>query len=121
VASVKVKQATVKSLEIEGDLTFSTIDKNTAKIMNKLMTPNDISVDLKQVETSDSAGLALIIEWLKIARSRNIELAFINVPEQLKALAHLSGFDYLFQSADQDNKSSQKLIRPILNSEAKHG
>jgi phospholipid transport system transporter-binding protein len=101
VASVKIKQATVKSLEIEGDLTFSTIDKNTAKIMGKLITPNDITVDLKQVEATDSAGLALIIEWLKIARSRNIELAFINVPEQLQALARLSGFEYLFQSANQ--------------------
>ncbi len=100
-ASVKIKQATVKSLEIEGDLTFSTIDKYTAKIMGKLITPNDIIVDLKQVEATDSAGLALIIEWLKIARSRNIELAFINVPEQLQALARLSGFEYLFQSANQ--------------------
>ena len=100
-ASVKIKQATVKSLEIEGDLTFSTIDKNTAKIMSKLITPNDITIDLKQVEATDSAGLALIIEWLKIARSRNIELAFINVPEQLQALARLSGFEYLFQSANQ--------------------
>ena len=100
-ASVKIKQATVKSLEIEGDLTFSTIDKNTAKIMSKLITPNDITVDLKQVEATDSAGLSLIIEWLKIARSRNIELAFINVPEQLQALARLSGFEYLFQSANQ--------------------
>lgn len=99
-SSIKVKQATVKGLEIEGDLTFSTIDKNTAKIMDKLLTPNDITVNLKLVEAIDSAGLALIIEWLKIARSRNIKLAFINVPDQLQALAHLSGFEYLFQSAD---------------------
>ncbi len=103
-SSIKVKQATVKSLEIEGDLTFSTIDKNTAKIMDKLLTPHDITVNLKQVEATDSAGLALIIEWLKIARSRNIELVFINVPKQLQALALLSGFEHLFQSAGQANK-----------------
>ena len=103
-SSFKVKQAPVKSLEIGGDLTFSTIDKNTAKIMGKLLTPNDIAVDLKQVEAIDSAGLALIIEWLKIARSRNITLTFINVPEQLHALAHLSGFESLFQSAGQADK-----------------
>ncbi len=103
-SSVKVKRATVKGLEIEGDLTFSTIDKNTARIMDKLLTPNDITVNLKQVVAADSAGLALIIEWLKIARSRNITLTFINVPEQLQALALLSGFESLFQSASQADK-----------------
>ena len=97
-SSVKVKQASVKSLVIEGDLTFSTIDEHTAKIMANLLTPHDITVDLRQVEESDSAGLALIIEWLKIARSRNIILVFTNVPEQLQALAFLSGFESLFQS-----------------------
>ncbi len=97
---IKVKQATVKSLEIEGDLTFSTIDKNTAKIMEKILTPHDITIDLKKVKAVDSAGLALIIEWLKIAHARNISLNFINVPKQLLALARLSGFEYLFQSND---------------------
>lgn len=100
---IKVKQATVKSFEIEGDLTFATIDKNTAKIMNKLLTPHDITIDLRKVNAVDSAGLALIIEWLKIARSRNITLHFINVPKQLLALARLSGFEFLFQSNQQPN------------------
>ncbi len=98
---IKVKQATVKSLEIEGDLTFSTINKNTSKIMDKLLTPHDISIDLKKVKAVDSAGLALIIEWLKTAHSRGINLNFINVPKQLLALARLSGFEYLFQSNDK--------------------
>lgn len=100
-SSIKVKRATVKGLEIEGDLTFSTIDKNTARILDKLLTPNDITVNLEQVDATDSAGLAVIIEWLKVARLRNITLTFINVPEQLQALALLSGFESLFQSADQ--------------------
>lgn len=100
-SSIKVKRAAVKGLEIEGDLTFSSIDKNTARIMDKLLTPNDITINLKQVDATDSAGLALIIEWLKIARSRNITLTFVNVPEQLQALALLSGFESLFQSIGQ--------------------
>lgn len=102
-SSIKVKRAAVKGLEIEGDLTFSSIDKNTARIMDKLLTPNDITINLKQVDATDSAGLALIIEWLKIARSRNITLTFVNVPEQLQALALLSGFESLFQSVGQAN------------------
>ncbi len=107
---IKVKQATVKSLEIEGDLTFSTIDKNTAKVMDKLLTPHDITIDLKNVKAVDSAGLALIIEWLKIAHTRNIKLNFINVPKQLLALARLSGFTYLFQSNNH-----------LLNTQKNHG
>ncbi len=69
--------------------------------MDKLLTPHDISIDLKKVKAVDSAGLALIIEWLKTAHSRGINLNFINVPKQLLALARLSGFEYLFQSNDK--------------------
>lgn len=54
-----------------------------------------IHVDLDQVADSDSAGLALLIEWLRIARQRQQHLQLANLPEQLAALARISEVDGL--------------------------
>ena len=57
----------------------------------------DIHVDLGGVTESDSAGLALLIEWLRVARQRSQRFHFANVPRQLAALARISEVEELIQ------------------------
>ena len=57
----------------------------------------DIHVDLGGVTESDSAGLALLIEWLRVGRQRNQRFHFGNVPKQLTALARISEVEGLIQ------------------------
>lgn len=78
---------------VKGNLTFASIDKQTLKSFGFLNSAKIITIDLNQVNTTDSAGLALMIEWLKYSKKNNIELRFENIPHQLQALAKLSGFD----------------------------
>lgn len=78
---------------VDGDLTFATINKRTLKSMKALAAHKDIMIDLGQVQNTDSAGLALMIEWIRYCRGRRAMLRFSNVPAQLLSLAHLSGFD----------------------------
>ena len=78
---------------VDGDLTFATIDRQTVKSSAFLMSAKEITVDLGRVALTDSAGLALMIEWLKHARSQRVHLRFQNIPKQLLTLAKLSGFD----------------------------
>lgn len=78
---------------IDGDLTFATIDKHAVKSFEFLSTAKHITIDLGRVSCTDSAGLALMIEWIKITRHNRIQLSFKNIPEQLRNLAKLSGFD----------------------------
>ncbi|WP_031433951.1 STAS domain-containing protein [Methylomarinum vadi] len=78
---------------IEGPLTFASIDKKTVKSFNFLNSAEQICIDLGHVETTDSAGLALMIEWIKQSRQYNTRLSFKNIPPQLLTLAKLSGFD----------------------------
>jgi phospholipid transport system transporter-binding protein len=47
-------------------------------------------IDLSSVSESDSAGLALLIEYLSIAKQANRALHYENIPEQLQELARLS-------------------------------
>lgn len=54
-----------------------------------------LEVDLSDVGASDSAGLAVLIEWLGWARRNGRELRFANVPATLRAIARISELDGL--------------------------
>lgn len=52
-------------------------------------------IDLSGVKDSDSSGLALLIEWLSIARAARRSLRYENIPAQLHQLARLSDVEEL--------------------------
>ena len=52
-------------------------------------------IDLSGVKDSDSSGLALLIEWLSIARAASKGLRYENIPTQLRQLARLSDVEEL--------------------------
>jgi len=81
------------SFIVDGDLTFASIDKHTVKSFAFLKSAKEVNIDLSKVNNTDSAGLALMIEWIKFCRHNRIHLSFKNIPEQLLTLAKLSGFD----------------------------
>ncbi|MGZ8162143.1 MAG: STAS domain-containing protein [Methylobacter sp.] len=89
---------------VEGDLTFSTINKDTLKSFDFLKAAKEITLDLSHVSSTDSAGLALMIEWIKYTRSKRIRLDFKNIPEQLLNLAKLSGFDKTIRFTTPSNQ-----------------
>ena len=82
-----------------GSLHFSTV--------SALLTAGDAAItagraaviDLASVTTSDSAGLALLIEWLSVAKSAGRSLRFENIPSQLNQLARLSEVEELLVPA----------------------
>ncbi|MGR9107315.1 MAG: STAS domain-containing protein, partial [Gammaproteobacteria bacterium] len=52
-----------------------------------------LEVDLGQVEAADSAGLALLVEWLGKARRCNAEIRFLNLPGQMCEIARMTELD----------------------------
>jgi phospholipid transport system transporter-binding protein len=52
-------------------------------------------IDLAAVTGSDSSGLALLIEWLSVARGTGRTLRYENIPTQLHQLARLSDVEAL--------------------------
>ncbi|MGQ0511027.1 MAG: STAS domain-containing protein [Betaproteobacteria bacterium] len=56
-------------------------------------------VDLGGVTELDSSALAMLLAWLRDARSRNRELAFTGLPDGLTAIARLYGVDGLLAVA----------------------
>lgn len=100
---------------IDGDLTFATIDKQTLKSFSFLKAAKEITIDLSRVSSTDSAGLALMIEWIKYSRQNRTQLSFKNIPEQLLNLAKLSGFD---QSSHFNEGSREKVQGERLDASA---
>ncbi len=75
-------------IRVEGDLTFATV---TAlwKASQRLLTsaPTEITIDLSGIRRADSAGLALLVEWFRLARKHHRRLIFTNLPGQLLTMA----------------------------------
>jgi len=52
-------------------------------------------IDLAAVTGSDSSGLALLIEWLSVAKGAGRSLRYEHIPSQLQQLARLSEVEEL--------------------------
>jgi phospholipid transport system transporter-binding protein len=56
------------------------------------------AIDLAGVTASDSAGLALLIEWLSVAQAAGHPLHYEHIPSQLHQLGSLSDVDDLIDA-----------------------
>jgi phospholipid transport system transporter-binding protein len=59
-------------------------------------TSGEIVIDLGQVTHADSAGLALLLELQRVARSRNRTVRLIAIPAQVADLIRINGLTDAF-------------------------
>lgn len=87
--------AEAKSFYLAGELSFATVNDVMTEA-NSLFEPIEaLDIDLAKVTRSDSAGLALLIDWMRTAKSSNKKIVFHNIPAQMLAIATASGLDEL--------------------------
>lgn len=72
------------------DLTFATVNDILDESLPLFSGQTSISIDLEGARESDSAGLALLIEWMSWAAENHVDLRFENIPQQLKTMAEIS-------------------------------
>jgi len=81
-------------IKLFGQLNFDTV----AALLNKPEIDFDraengtIEVDLSQISRFNSASLALLIEWMKKADQKGLQIKYHNAPEQLMNIAQAYGF-----------------------------
>jgi phospholipid transport system transporter-binding protein len=80
---------------VSGSLHFSTVSALLTAGVAAITDGRAAVIDLASVTASDSAGLALLIEWLSVAKAANHPLRFENIPSQLQQLARLSEVEEL--------------------------
>jgi len=88
---------------VRGPLTFATARRaSEAGIRTFGAAPTgSLEVDLGGVTSSDSAGLAVLIEWLAWARKGGRDLRFAQLPETVRAIARISEVEALLESGAQ--------------------
>jgi phospholipid transport system transporter-binding protein len=84
---------------IVGSLHFTTVSALLAAGIAAIDAGRAAVIDLAGVTASDSAGLALLIEWLSVAKAASRSLRFENIPSQLQQLARLSEVEELLVPA----------------------
>lgn len=82
-------------INVCGDLTFGTVNDLLASARRIFASIPVLNIDLVDVTCSDSAGLALLIDWMRSAKQQNKNIMFHNIPAQMLAMAHASGLDEL--------------------------
>ncbi len=84
---------------LSGELNFETVPALLQHRGVQMEAGKNLTVDLSEVTRVDSAGLALMIEWLRESERKNLDMTFTNVPEQLLSIARVCGLDeILFQA-----------------------
>jgi len=82
-----------------GSLHFTTVSALLTAGVAAINAGRAAVIDLADVTASDSAGLALLIEWLSVAKGAGRALRFENIPSQLQQLARLSEVEELLVPA----------------------
>ncbi len=77
-------------LHVSGELTFSSVSALLAKSSGYFESQDELRVDLGTVSHSDSAGVALLVEWMRMAKHQGVQLSFSNIPEQMWAIIEVS-------------------------------
>jgi len=80
VLSGSLSFATVPQIYTQGGMIF---DHNSPTL----------TLDLQGVAHTDSAGLALMMEWMRNAQQQGKQIRFKNIPAQMLSIARLSGLD----------------------------
>lgn len=82
--------------EISGPLTFATVEQ-VAHLPSGWQTGSDsLTIDLRGVPRADSAGLALMVEWWREARTAGKTLLVLNIPARLYDLIRVNSLQDLF-------------------------
>lgn len=87
------------SLRAQGPLTFASARRACELGVQTLMQTAGakLEIDCHGITLSDSAGLAVLLEWLGVARRAGRSLRYTKLPEGLAALAHISDVQELLE------------------------
>ena len=72
---------------LSGEMSFDTAERILAQSEEPFEQHTRIEVDLSGVTDSDSAGLALLLEWVTWANHTVREIRFVAIPERITAIA----------------------------------
>lgn len=75
---------------LNGNLDLASVPVLWDQLVSLISVPGPLTLSLQGVHQSTSAGLAVLLQALQIARTHGCDLRFENIPDDLAALAGMS-------------------------------
>ena len=86
---------------LKGRMTFGTVGQILRDSEDLFDEHTRIEVSLAGVTHSDSAGLALLLEWITWANHTVREISFTEVPDKINAIAKVTEVDSLLTKGER--------------------
>jgi len=86
---------------LNGEVTFETAERILLASEEPFEQHTRIEVDLAGVTKSDSAGLALLLEWITWANHTVREIRFLSMPERVQAIARTTEVEQLLKRGER--------------------
>ncbi len=86
---------------LTGDMSFVTAERILQASEEPFEQHTRIEIDLSGVERADSAGLALLLEWITWANHTVREIRFTHMPERVLAIAKTTEVDNLLERGER--------------------
>lgn len=80
---------------LTGELTYETVPALAERVGELFADAEAVQVELGGVTRSDSAGVALLVEWVSEARRRGVPIRYLDIPSQMLAIARVSSLDHV--------------------------
>lgn len=80
---------------VSGKINLTTVQNACAMGRLLIDTLPTVRVDLSGVEEADSSSLAMLLDWLRKARSQHKDIVFLNMPQNMLDLGRVSGLDLI--------------------------
>lgn len=80
---------------LEGELSFASVPELLGQGLKEFNFSSTVHLDLGGIKHADSAGLALLLEWMDIARRSGGSLSLSQLPESLLDIARMSNVEGL--------------------------
>ena len=88
---VTIAKVSEDIIDLRGTLNFASVPSLKDAIVPFLSSLDKLTVNLSGVSYSDSTGLALLSEWLRLVKAQNKVIEYIGMPEQMRAIATVTG------------------------------
>lgn len=86
---------------LSGRMSFDTVGQILRDSETLFEAHTRIDVDLSGVTETDSAGLALLLEWITWANHTVREIRFVGTPEKIDAIAKTTEVDHLLKRGER--------------------
>jgi phospholipid transport system transporter-binding protein len=94
-AAFQIRTTSPGRLEAQGAICYDGAAQALKAGLDLIPRGQPCTIDLSRVTEADSAGLAVLVEWLATARKRKSSIRYEGIPAQILAVARISDLDDL--------------------------